>query len=134
MNFLNRIFHTSIFIFLILPTLLVGCSENQPNPKNKINTNVIALIKTAEILKSDINTLKLDKIKLDGKSLEEAWAPFEDEVKDLYPDYYAKIEDLLDPVIAASHAEKLDQKILNTLNDQLIMTLNELAEKNKAAL
>ena len=89
-------------------------------------TNMLGI--TAD-LKAAIDAGDEAKVKVTGPKLEDAWSPFEESVKQKYPDSYKKIEESLDPAIAGSKVSPLDKQALGTLNDNLTKALNELAAK-----
>lgn len=104
----------------------LGTSTQTPSA---IKTGVTKMLGITADLKSAIDAGDEAKVKVTGPMLEDAWSPFEDNVKQKYPDNYKKIEDYLDPTIAGSKASPLDKLTLGTLNENLTKALNELAEK-----
>lgn len=94
-----------------------------------IKTGVTKMLTITTELKSAIDAGDEAKVKVIGPQLEDAWSPFEDVVKQKYPDNYKKVEDFLDPTIAGSKASPLDKQTLGTLNDNLTKALNDLAAK-----
>lgn len=103
-----------------------GTSTQTPSA---IKTGVTKMLSITTDLKTAIDAGDEAKVKVTGPQLEDAWSPFEDDVKLKYPDIYKKIEEVLDPTIAGSKASPLDKQVLGTLNGELTQVLNELAAK-----
>jgi len=105
-----------------------GTSAQTPSA---IKTGVTKMLSITADLKTVIDAGDEAKVKVTGPQLEDAWSPFEDDVKLKYPDIYKKVEEYLDPTIAGSKASSLDKQALGTLNGELTQVLNELAAKEK---
>jgi len=103
-----------------------GTSTQTPSA---IKTGVTKMLSITTDLKTAIDAGDEAKVKVTGPQLEDAWSPFEDDVKLKYPDIYKKVEGYLDPTIAGSKASPLDKQALGTLNGELTQVLNELAAK-----
>lgn len=145
--------------FRILATLIifsltiVGCgSQAKPQPQSNSQTaanpsasnqagakpsasviyqGATQMLSISADLKKSIDAGDAANVKAIGTKLEDAWRPFEDAVKEKYPELYKKVEDSLDPAIAGSKASPLDKQTLSKLNDDLSKTLTELAAKEK---
>lgn len=106
-------------------------SQETANPtSSEIKTGVTKMLGVTADLKAAITAGDEAKVKTIGPKLEESWEPFEDKVKDKYPDIYKKVEQFLDPTIAGTKAT-LDKQALGRLNSDLTDALNELAAKEK---
>lgn len=126
-------------------TVITGCanstSSSTPNPTSQtttsnqtaaptaIHSGVTKMLGITETLKAAINTGDEVTVKTTGPQLEDAWGPFEDNVKQKYPDLYNKVEEYLDPTIAGSKASPMDKQTLGTLNGELTQALKELSAK-----
>ncbi|MGC7873320.1 hypothetical protein ACPUYX_17570 [Desulfosporosinus sp. SYSU MS00001] len=104
-------------------------TSNHTATPSAIHSGVTKMLSITDTLKSAINSGDEVTVKKTGPQLEDAWSPFEDSVKQKYPDLYKKIEDYLDPTIAGSKASPMDKKTLRTLNGELTQTLKELSTK-----
>ncbi|AFM40369.1 hypothetical protein Desaci_1343 [Desulfosporosinus acidiphilus SJ4] len=104
-------------------------SSNQTATPTVIHSGVTKMLSITDTLKSAINSGDEVTVKKTGPQLEDAWSPFEDNVKQKYPDLYKKIEDYLDPTIAGSKASPMDKQTLGTLNGELTKALKELSTK-----
>lgn len=107
-------------------------SQDTSNPgASDIKTGLTKMLSITAELKTAIDAGDEAKVKTTGPKLEDVWGPFEDNVKQKYPDLYKKIEESLDPTIAGSKASPLDKQALGKLNGDLTQALNELAAKEK---
>ncbi|WP_425804945.1 hypothetical protein ACHOLT_00470 [Desulfitobacterium sp. Sab5] len=107
-------------------------SQEKANPtSSEINTGVTKMLGVTADLKAAITAGDEAKVKTVGPELEDNWKPFEDKVKEKYPDIYKKIEAALDPTIAGAKASPLDKQVLGKLTGDLTDALNELAAKEK---
>lgn len=107
-------------------------SQETANPtSSEIKTGVTKMLGVTADLKAAITAGDEAKVKTIGPKLEEAWAPFEDKVKEKYPDTYKKVEQFLDPTIAGTKASSLDKQALGKLSSDLTDALNEIAAKEK---
>jgi iron uptake system EfeUOB component EfeO/EfeM len=104
-------------------------TSNQTATPTAIHSGAIKMLSITETLKAAINNGDDTTVKTTGPQLEDAWSPFEDNVKQKYPDLYKKIEDYLDPTIAGSKATPMDKQTLGTLNGELTKALKELSTK-----
>lgn len=131
--------------------VIAGCGANNtvpttPSPSDKatkteqtatqntpstIKTGVTTMLSITAELKTAIDAGDEAKVKATGPKLEDAWGPFEDSVKQKYPDLYKKVEESLDPTMAGAKASPLDKQMLGKLNGDLTQALNELAAKEK---
>lgn len=98
---------------------------------SEIKAGTAKMLEMTAELKKAIEAGDESNVKALGPKLEEAWAPFEDKVKEKYADLYKKVEDALDPTIAGTEASPLDKAAVGKFNDQLTQALTELAEKEK---
>lgn len=119
----------TILITLLLAITLSGCGSTPTNDPVKIGANDLIII--TNDLKKEIDAGNEEKVKELGPKLEETWATFEDSVKTNYADYYAKIEESLNPEVAATKASRLEFNILGQLNNSLNKTLTELVQNIK---
>ncbi len=141
---LSRIILASTLVISLV--LIAGCgatktdqTTSQDTSKQGTSTQTTSTIKTGVTkmlsitaeLKTAIDAGDEAKVKVTGPQLEDAWKPFEDDVKRKYADLYQKIEESLDPTIAGSKISPMDKQILGKLNEDLIQVLNELATKEK---
>lgn len=107
-------------------------SQETANPtSSEIKTGVTKMLGVTADLKAAITAGDEAKVKTIGPKLEEAWAPFEDNVKEKYPDAYKKVEQFLDPTIAGTKASSLDKQALGKLTSDLTDALNEIAANEK---
>lgn len=107
-------------------------SQEKTNPTSSgIKAGVTNMLSVTADLKTAITAGDEAKVKTIGPKLEEAWQPFEDKVKEKYPDSYKKVEQFLDPTIAGTKAGSLDKQALGKLTADLTDALNELAAKEK---
>jgi iron uptake system EfeUOB component EfeO/EfeM len=104
-------------------------TTNQTAAPTAIHSGVTKMLGITDALKSAINSGDEVTVKKTGPQLEDAWSPFEDNVKQKYPDLYKKIEEYLDPTIAGSKASPMDKQTLGTLNGELTKALKELSAK-----
>lgn len=123
--------------------LLAGCSQGSNNASatsapaaaqekaSEIKSGAEKMLEVTAELKKALDAGDEAAVKAVGMKLEEAWAPFEDKVKEKYADLYKKVEDALDPTIAGSEASPLDKEVVGKLNNQLAQALQELADKEK---
>jgi iron uptake system EfeUOB component EfeO/EfeM len=81
------------------------------------------------------------KAQLDAKAVDEAWEKFEDQVRDKSKDLYAKIEDQLQLIQAATKASPVDSKVvgeavtkLNGLLDDLVSGKTDAAANAASGL
>lgn len=98
-------------------------------PATDMKTGVANMLTVTSDLNKAIEAGDEAKVKELGPKLEDAWRPFEDGVKDKFPQDYETIEKALDPTIAGSQVSPLDKETLKKLNDQLTAALNDLAKK-----
>jgi len=96
-----------------------------------IKVGVTKMLAVTTDLKNALADGNEPKVKSAAPQLEDAWSPFEDKVKEQYPEMYKKVEDSLDPLMAGAKASPLDKQTVGKLNDQLMQALNELAGKVK---
>ncbi|OKP84876.1 hypothetical protein A3844_18170 [Paenibacillus helianthi] len=115
--------------FLALTLILSGCGSKATEDPAKKGAN--DLISVTNDIKKEIDAGNDTKVKELGPKLEETWATFEDSVKTNYADDYEKIEESLNPEVAATKASQIDSKIVSQLNDNLNKTLTELVQKMK---
>lgn len=104
-------------------------SQQGTQKPSAIKMGVTKMLSITKDLKSSIDAGDEVKVKATGPQLEDAWSPFEDNVKQKYPDLYKKVEEFLDPTIAGCKASPLDKQTLGTLNGELTQALNEIAAK-----
>ncbi|UOF89098.1 hypothetical protein LSG31_14320 [Fodinisporobacter ferrooxydans] len=106
-----------------------SASDKSNASATDIKSGVAKMLSVATDLKKQIEAGDEAKVKSTGPQLEDAWHSFEDSVKAKYPDQYAGVEKFLDPTVAGSKISPLDKQTLSKLDDQLIQTLNDLAQK-----
>ncbi|MHB1407456.1 MAG: hypothetical protein ACYCV0_17930 [Desulfitobacteriaceae bacterium] len=143
---LSRIILASALVISL--AAIAGCSTQASKPEqtasqdtskqevSKQNPSVIhagatKMLSITADLKKAITDGNEAKVKATGPQLEDAWIPFEDDVKQKYPDLYKKVEEFLDPTIAGAKASPLDKQALGKLNGELTQALTELASKEK---
>jgi hypothetical protein len=79
-------------------------------------------------VKSSVDAGDAEKAKSGAVKLEEAWASFEDDVKDKSKDLYDKAETPLHVVEAGASIDPLDKETLNKSIEELDQVLNEIAK------
>jgi iron uptake system EfeUOB component EfeO/EfeM len=97
--------------------------------KTMIQQGVDRMLDVAAQLKSAALKGDAQTVKATGPKLEDEWRTFEDHVKPMYPDLYAKVEQYLDPTIAGSQAAQLNKQALTQLDGKLIEALQALKAK-----
>ncbi|MGZ4107228.1 MAG: hypothetical protein ACXVP5_12845 [Tumebacillaceae bacterium] len=132
---------TTLFALCVVAGLtLVGCGSSSSDQQSKpapaqqtatpdIKAGVQKMIATSTDLKAAIDAGDEAKAKTVGPQLEDEWSSFEDAVKSKYPDLYEEVEKSLDPTIAGSKATPLDKAVVGKTNDELMASLNKLAQK-----
>jgi iron uptake system EfeUOB component EfeO/EfeM len=134
--------HLIVALALVGSLSLAGCSSSsnehaghdsaaQQQETSEIKAGVDKMLEVTAEIKKSVEAGDEAKVKEAGAKLEEAWGPFEDKVKEKYPDLYKKVEDALDPTIAGTEASPLDKETVGKFNDQLTQALQELADKEK---
>jgi len=104
-------------------------SPQAAQASSDIKAGVSKMLAVTADLKTALAEANESRVKAAAPQLEDAWSPFEDKVKEQYPELYKKVEDSLDPLLAGAKASPLDKQTVGKLNDQLAQTLNELAAK-----
>lgn len=116
-------------LILVLALTLSGCGSNKADDTVKKGAN--DLISVTDDVQKEIEAGNEAKIKELGPKLEDVWSSFEDNVNKDYADYYEKIEESLNPEVAASKANPIDIKVVGKLNESLNKTLKELVQSIK---
>lgn len=113
------------------PTSSVGTTSKATTKTEapNIKEGVAKLLHTAKQIRKGATQGDEAKVRENGPKLEEIWSSFEDGVKEKYPNEYKKVEEYLDPTIAASKATPIDKKVLLKIDNQLINELYGLSEK-----
>ncbi|TRY28032.1 hypothetical protein FOI68_01335 [Brevibacillus sp. LEMMJ03] len=134
--------HLIVALALVGSLSLAGCSSSSNDhaghdgaahqqEASEIKAGVDKMLEITAEIKKSVEAGDEAKVKEEGAKLEGAWGPFEDKVKEKYPDLYKKVEDALDPTIAGTEASPIDKETVGKLNDQLTQALQELSDKEK---
>lgn len=127
-----KLSHIILVSSLVISLGIAGCGQGtSTQTPSAIKTGVTKMLSITADLKNAIDNGDEAKVKETGPQLEDAWKPFEDNVKQKYPDLYKKLEEFLDPTIAGAKSSPLDKQILGKLNGELTQVLNDLAVKEK---
>jgi iron uptake system EfeUOB component EfeO/EfeM len=106
---------------LVLTLLLSACGGG-----NKIADGVKNMKEVLAEVKSSVDAGDAVKAKSDAAKLEEAWASFEDDVKDKSKDLYDKLETPLHVIEAGASVDPLDKDTLNKSIVELDQVLSEI--------
>lgn len=141
-----KVSYTMIASAIVISLAISGCAvNNKTAPSTSSSGQTTKMEQTPSVIKDGVTKMlsitadlkkAIDdgdeaKVKGTGPKLEDAWRPFEDNVKQKYLDIYKKVEKYLDPTIAGSKISPLDKQELGKLNGELTQVLNELASKEK---
>ncbi|MCD9026532.1 hypothetical protein [Cohnella silvisoli] len=111
-----------ITAIIILTLLLSACGGGG----NKIADGAKDMKKVLAEVKASVDAGDVEKAKSGAVKLEEAWASFEDEVKDKSKDLYDKAETPLHVIEAGAAVDPLDKETLNKSITELDNVLSEI--------
>lgn len=101
-------------ILLLVALALTGCSSG-----SKIKSGATQMRTVLANVKKAIDANDAAKAKTEADNLEQAWAKFEDLVKEKDKSLYQDIEEPLHAIEAGVKASPLDQKLLSTQAEAL---------------
>jgi hypothetical protein len=123
-------------ILLAASLTLAGCGGAK-NDKKTADTNISKttvsisegakeMKRTIVVLKTQLNSKDVAKVKESGTNLEKSWQKFEDEVKGKSADLYGRVETPLHTIEAGAKSEPLDEQTLNKAADELDTVLSDV--------
>ncbi|MFC5530256.1 hypothetical protein [Cohnella yongneupensis] len=112
-----------IAMMLIAVLVLSACGKNNGNTIADGVTSMKAVL--TEVQKA-VDEGDAAKAKTEAANLEDAWAKFEDDVKDKSKDLYEKVETPLHAIEAGAGVDPLDKEVLTKSVTELNQVLDEL--------
>ncbi|WP_027724241.1 iron uptake system protein EfeO [Tuberibacillus calidus] len=93
---------------------------------SEIKSNTEQMLSTVKELKAAVGDQNVDQVKQLGKTLNDQWLAFENDVRDAFPLLYTKVEKYEQPIFAQASVDAPDLSVVKTQIAGLTDALNEL--------